>query len=81
MLMMDAVTSYELIGEKPTALMSLYAQRFLYEHPRLITEDALPAFAKNAEIHQLSNSTRSEFFQKLMPFFVARYEEIHKPST
>jgi hypothetical protein len=81
MLMMDAVTSYELIGEKPTALMRLYAQRFLYEHPYLITEDALPVFAKNAEVHQLGNSTRSEFFQKLLPIFLDRYGDIHKPST
>ena len=71
--MMDAVMCYEMLSEKPTPLMRLYAQRFLYEHPTLITEDALPVFAKNAEIHQLADSTRKEFFQKLFPIFVERY--------
>jgi len=73
MLMMDAVTCYELLHNKPTGLMRLYAQRFLYEHPSIIAEDALPAFAKNAEIHQLANSTRKEFFEKLIGIFIARY--------
>lgn len=77
MLIMDAVTCYEAIGGKPTALMRLYSQRFLYEHPNLITEDALPVFAKNAEVHQL-DSTRSEFFHKLLPTFIARYDDTHK---
>jgi hypothetical protein len=70
--MMDGVSCAELLG-KPSALTQLYAQRFLYEHPTLITEDALPVFAKNAEVHQLVNSSRSEFFRKLFPTFVARY--------
>src|ERR1700730_13308714 len=57
--MMDSVTCYEMLPHAPpTALMRLYAQRFLYEHPALITKDALPIFAKNSEIHQLANSTR-----------------------
>ena len=75
MLMMDSVTCYELLGHKPTGLMRLYAQRFLYEHPALITEDALPVFAKNAEIHQIQNSTRKEFFLKLHAIFVERYDK------
>ena len=73
MLMMDAVTCHELIGGKPTPLMRLYSQRFLYEHPYLITKDALPLFTKNAEVHQLVNSTRTEFFHALLPIFTARY--------
>jgi hypothetical protein len=75
MLMMDSVTCYELLHNRPTGLMRLYAQRFLYEHPALITEDALPLFAKNAEIHQLSNSKRREFFEKLHATFVERYDK------
>ena len=78
MLMMDAVTCYEATGGKPIALMRLYSQRFLYEHPYLITEDALPVFAKNAEAHQLFDSTRNEFFQKLLPIFIPRYDESDK---
>src|SRR6267154_1678340 len=54
--MMDAVMCYESLFDKPTPLMRLYAQRFLYEHPKLITEDALPVFAKNAEIYQLADT-------------------------
>jgi hypothetical protein len=80
MLMMDAVTCYERIGEKPTPLMRLYAQRFLYEHPYLITKDALPVYVKNAENHQLTNSTRTEFLHKLLPIFVARYGDSQQPS-
>jgi hypothetical protein len=34
--------------------MRPYQTRFLYEHPALITEDALPVFAKNVEVHQLA---------------------------
>jgi len=75
--MMDSVTCYEMLpSAPPTALMRLYAQRFLYEHPALITEDALRIFAKNAQVHQLANSTRKEFFQKLFPVFVERYGNI-----
>jgi hypothetical protein len=70
--MMDAVSCAELLG-KSSALTRLYAERFLYEHPALITEDALPIFAKNAEVHQLIDSTRSEFFRKLFPISAERY--------
>ena len=73
--MMDAVTCYELLGGKPTPLMRLYMQRFLYEHPTLITENALPVFAKNAEVHQLADSTRKEFFELLFPEFLKRYAD------
>lgn len=73
MLMMDGVTCHKLIGGKRTGLMELYEQRFLYEHPSLITEDALPIFAKNAKIHGLLNSTRLEFFIKLITEFTTRY--------
>jgi hypothetical protein len=73
MLMMDAVTCYEMLIDKPIPLMRLYATRFLYEHPTLMTEDAKPTFAKNAEVHQLTDSTRKEFFQKLSPIFRERY--------
>ena len=70
---MDAVMCYETLFDKPTPLMRLYAQRFLYEHPSLITENALPIFAKNAEAHQLANTSRKEFFERVYPIFVERY--------
>jgi hypothetical protein len=70
--LMDSVSCAELLG-KPSALTRLYAERFLYEHPALITEEALPKFAKNAEVHQLVNTTRHEFFLRLWPFFLERY--------
>lgn len=71
--MMDCVTCYEILFEKPTPLMRLYSTRFLYEHPNLITEDARPIFAKNAEVHRLANSTRKEFFERVFPVFLERY--------
>jgi len=73
MLMMDAVTCYEMLFNKPTPLMKLYATRFLYEHPSLIAEKALPTFAKNSEVHQLADSTRNEFFEKLFRGFIEKF--------
>ncbi len=77
--MMDASNCYEMLHGKLTPLMRLYQARFLYEHPALITEDALPAFAKNSEIHQLANSSRKEFFQRVYPFFVLAGKRAWKP--
>ncbi len=70
---MDAVMSFEVLTKERSPLMRLYGQRFLYEHPALITEEALPVFAKNAEVHQLVDSTRKEFFERLYPIFVQRF--------
>jgi hypothetical protein len=59
-----------------TALLN--APRILRLHPSgqaEHTEDALPVFAKNVEIHQLANSTRKEFFEKLIGIFIARYDK------
>lgn len=72
-LMMDAVTCYDIISKKPRALMRLYAWRFVYEHPDLMAEAALPAFSKNAEVHNLVDSTREQFFEKVFPIFARQY--------
>jgi hypothetical protein len=71
--MMDAIGCFEILSEDRRPLMRLYAQRFLYENPTLMTKEALPVFTKNAEIHQLSDSTRKEFFDALWPTFLERY--------
>jgi hypothetical protein len=71
--MMDAVMSFEILTKERSALMRLYGQRFLYEHPTLITEEAVPVFEKNAEVHQLFDSSRKEFFERLYPIFVQRF--------
>ncbi len=66
MLMMDAVSCYELLFQKLTPLMKLYGTCFLYEHPSIIAEDALPKMMKDAEIHQLTDSTRHEFYLRFL---------------
>ena len=71
--MMDAVSSFELLAKERSALMRLYQHRFLYEHPALITKEALPVFAKNAKVHQLFDSSRKEFFERLYPIFIERF--------
>ena len=71
--MLDSANCYEMLHGKPTPLMRIYQTRFLYEHPALITEDALPVFAKNVEVHQLADSSRKEFFDRVFPTFLQRY--------
>jgi hypothetical protein len=71
--MIDGVMSFEVLAKERSPLMRLYLQRFLYEHPALIVEQMLPEFAKSAEVHQLFDSTRKEFFERLYPTFVQRF--------
>jgi hypothetical protein len=71
--MMAAVKCCEALGKHRSALIQLFAHRFLYEHPALMTDEALPIFAKNAEVHQLADTTREEFFQRVFPIFTERF--------
>jgi hypothetical protein len=78
--MMDSVLAYEILTKDRRPLLRLYLQRFLYEHPSLITEEGVPVFAKNLEIHQLADTTREEFFRRLYPISLARYGGAHSDS-
>ena len=67
--MMDAVMSFEVLTKERSALMRLYGQRFLYEHPALITEDAIPVFAKNAEVYSTQRFEPKRVFREALSDF------------
>src|ERR1039457_1562313 len=69
MLMMESVKIHEALNKKRNALMRVYTNRFLHEHPDLIVESFKPLFAESIKVNNLAGLNRSEFFQRVYPTF------------
>lgn len=71
MLMMECVKCYERLNGKRNALMRVFTNRFLFEHPETIEENFREHFMKNIGFNSLADSSRLQFFAKMYPHFSA----------
>jgi hypothetical protein len=67
--MFDSVICCKIAFSAITPLMCLYGARFSLEHTDILQRDFRPYFLEGIQINDLGDTSRAEFFVKLLPVF------------